>query len=124
MKTRIIAGAFFGFLATATGYVVCQNASELRPEVARGIAVGGALGTLIATVSCGAQVALVARKPTSNASFTAFVAGFFTKLAVLVVGILLLNRPGSSLDATSFGISFLCAAGIVSMIILSLLTKK
>ncbi|MFN0208082.1 MAG: hypothetical protein ACKVS6_17390 [Planctomycetota bacterium] len=124
MKTRIIAGAFFGFLATAAGYVVCQNASELRPEVALGVAVGGALGTVVATISCGAQVALVIRKPASNASFTAFAGGFFTKLLVLVVGILLLNRPGSAMDATGFGISFLCTAGIVSIIILSLLTKK
>lgn len=124
MKTRIIAGAFFGFLATAAGYVVCQNASELPREVALGVAVGGVLGTVVATASCGAQVALVARKPSSNASFAAFVGGFFSKLVVLVVGILLLNRPGAALDATSFGVSFLCAAGIVSIIILSSLTKK
>lgn len=121
---RALLGALAAALATAAAfYVLGASFDGPRGPLAAGVVAGGILGALLAAASAGAQVVLVERRPESNASYAAMVAGFFAKGAALVVGILLC-RGGSAVEPASFAISFLVSAALVTSVALSALVRR
>lgn len=120
---RTILGLLTGLLLTAVAAAVALGAEWAGPRHGWAIALGGGLGGLVAAASAGAQVILLLRSPRSSASYGAFVAGFFAKLLVLVVGILLLGREGSPMDPATFGVAFLCSSALVTLVALSSIVR-
>jgi hypothetical protein len=123
LKLRIAIALLAGFAATGLAWILCRNAGESRAALGSGIAIGGLLGTTVSVVFCGAQVAFVRHKPRSNASLAAFAGGFFTKLVLLVVGILLLHPMEETASPVGFGVAFLAASLLAGAIVYSALGR-
>lgn len=121
---RVILGAIAGAVFAAICYGFGLLAFPGDPTVARGALVGAFGGALVACASGGAQVALVARQPQSNASFTAFGVGFFAKLLILGAGILTFGTRDLGCHPAGFGVAFVAASILVSGFTLSALLSN
>lgn len=119
MSNRLFIAITLGVLATVGAYFTAPAVAPQNGTVPPAILLGGLVGTAVGAISAGLQVALLMKKPASNASFLAFGGGFFAKLFVLVVGILLLGQPGSSMNPAAFAVAFLASAILVGAVILS-----
>ncbi|MBI3817589.1 MAG: hypothetical protein HY286_02775 [Planctomycetes bacterium] len=120
---RTVYGVIAGLLISALGFWIATAAFANDPRVARGVALGGVVGTIVSSVGGGAQVALLRRNPKSNASFVAFGASFFAKLMFLVVGILLLGTVELGLNPAAFGVAFVAASIVATGFVLSALVQ-
>lgn len=120
---RAVLGVAAGIVVTAGAYFFARQ-SFTDETVAAGVVLGGALGTVVAGFSGGAQVAFLKIHPHSNASFVAFGVGFFAKLLTLAAGILLLGAPNSRFHPAGFAVAFVAAAIVVSGFALSEVLKK
>lgn len=125
--TRVVAGVVLGFLLTGVACALAWTSLGLDESGGHGpvyaLALGGLLGSLVAGISSGAQLALLERDPKSNASLGAMVAGFFAKLAILTAGILLLHFALPAWSPVAFGVAFFVASAVVSVVVLSAMAR-
>lgn len=124
---RALAAVVLGFAATLAACGVLwwvPGLDEPGHPLGYAVGLGGVLGTLLSGFSAGAQVALLEKRPQSNASLGAMVVGFFAKLSVLAAGILLLRAIESPWSPTAFGVSFFLASALVAAIALSALVDS